>query len=275
LLAQAVERRGHHADVGQDEEDGADGDLLLRVEVGSDAQSQRPADAAQQIGHAGADEFDHLRRAARAQHPAREAEQPAQRVLRRAAALDVFDPGQALLDIAKLFGGGLPGRGPAAHAQPLHRCQRAHADRAVERQGQPRGPVLDQQQAHRAEDQHAAGHDADDKLGEEIGQFVHVAVHTLDQFAGGVHLMKGHIQAQQMFGQRGAQRIGGAPAHVDAQVGCGDRDHAPGQAGGDKGEARVGQRREVATALRGVDKVADDLRVDQLQRDAGHQQRRQ
>ena len=61
-----------------------------------------------------------------------------------------------------------------------------------------------------AGDQQPAGDDADDELREEIGQLVDIAVHALDQLAGRVRLVEGHVKPQQVFGQRGAQGVGGA-----------------------------------------------------------------
>src|ERR687885_83276 len=74
---------------------------------------------------------------------------------------------------------------------------RRDADHAVERQRQPGQPVLDQEQDQHAEDQQAAGDDADDELREEVRQLVDVAVDALDQLAGGVRLMEGHVEPQQ------------------------------------------------------------------------------
>jgi len=92
----------------------------------------------------------------------------------------------------------------------------------------------------------------------------HVAVDPLDQVAGRVRLVERQIEAQAVARQVGAQLVGGAPAHVLAEIDDGESHGALRQRHGDeqRGHREQGALRAARPAPRCVDEGAHDLRID-------------
>ncbi len=133
----------------------------------------------------------------------------------------------------------------------------------------PTAGVLEEERTEDAEDQQDVGEDADDELGEEVGELGHVAVDALDQVARRGVVVVAHVQGDAVRGEIRAQLVGGLPrevlpdvrrGHAETLLDEGDEDVQ----GGEEDEARSGRARE-----RPVDDPADQLRVDELHRDAG------
>lgn len=106
---------------------------------------------------------------------------------------------------------------------------------------------------------------------EEVGERPHVAVDPLDELARRVGMMEFEIQSQAVGGEIGTQGVGGRPADILPHGGRSD-----GEDVGDERDAEEeprGERQALQRAARprGVDEVAEDLRVDQLEADAPEQ----
>ncbi len=150
----------------------------------------------------------------------------------------------------------------------------AHAVQAVQRESREQdkddayAPILCKEHDEDAAEQQQVAQHADDHLREKVREFGHVAVNALDEFAGAAVVMKAHVQAQAVAGQFGAQRVGGGPGHVFAHVGGADGDHLLEHRQPDKGQRRERQRVARAAPQGRVNKVAHDLRVEDLQANA-------
>jgi hypothetical protein len=184
----------------------------------------------------------------------------------------VLGAGQAFFEETELLGAGLAFGLPVGHgnaAQSEHECQGEKSERSKDR---AHTPVLSKEKHEHTQEQQRVAKDLHGKLGEKGRKRVHVAVYTLDHLARRVCIMKGHIQAQAVFGQVGAHLVCRRPTHVLADIGRDDRAHLLRQGHADEQHRRAPQCVYARASFSGIDKVAHDLRVDQLQADAAEQE---
>jgi len=125
-----------------------------------------------------------------------------------------------------------------------------------------------------ANEQQGAAEQVHNELREEVGQRIDIAVNALDQFTGGMRLVKSHIQPETVSYQVSAQVVGRRPGHIFADIRGIDRDPLIRYGDDNKGHGGIGERLERPSAHVRVDKVTDQLRVQKLQANASNQQQR-
>ena len=251
--------------------DRADGHPPAPIEIDADGQDgglgqqeggrpQRPARALHQHGPAPGVE-----------HGAHQAVEPGHDIGLAPVGANVLRRRQPLAQETGQLAKGPARLAPRRDRRPLHGARREGDPAGIGHGDPPDAPVLQKEEDHDAQRQQAVARQAQGHLGEKLGQGGHVAVDALDQLAGGVRLVKGHVQAQDVGGQVAAQGVGGRPGNALAEIG---RPKADGL--DDDGRAQVDQGRPRQfpgrrPGLGGVDKRAHDLRVDQLQANARDQ----
>ena len=165
-----------------------------------------------------------------------------------------------------------------AHQAPLTRrdaAQAAKKQQAGQREDGEADPGEDvfvdddHEHAHEQYQVREHVHDEPRKEGRERG---HVAVDPLDELARRARLVKAQIKAQAMQHQVCAQRIRRGPAEVLTDVLRTRREDLVHQRDGDERDRDEGKRIDFCTARRAVDERAQQLRIDELQRDAREKQ---
>ena len=107
----------------------------------------------------------------------------------------------------------------------------------------------------------------------ERRQFGHIAVNPFDEFARRVVVVKFHVEMQSMFGEFGAERVGGCPCDVFAEPRDSDGDDLLSQR--DTDESERGPREGLKRCAREgrVYELAHDLRRENPQADTAEEQR--
>ena len=164
---------------------------------------------------------------------------------RRPVGAQIVDAGQPLLEKPEQVGAGRALGGHLRHGEAAAAVEHRQRDQREQRDRQPDAPVLAEQQRDYAHHQQPIAQHQDHKLREEGRERGHVAVDSLDQLAGRMGLVKGHVEPQAVRDQVGAQRVGGGPADAMAHVGGGDGDQLLHQRNADEqqpGARKLGQR---------------------------------
>lgn len=123
------------------------------------------------------------------------------------------------------------------------------------------------QQQHSQEREHIA-QQTDDKIRKKARERIHIAIHALDHLSRSASLMKAQIQREAMCHQIRAHLVGRGPGDIGAQICLHNSYSLPGERNGDKEQTGVDQRKGGPSGNGGIDKEAQDLRIQQLQANA-------
>ena len=108
-----------------------------------------------------------------------------------------------------------------------------------------------------------------DKLGKKIRKCRRIAVNALDHLARGVRVVKAHIEIEAMMRERIPHLIRCAPAHVLPEIRTHNLHTLANNANGEKGNTRPYQILHGTICLRRINKISDDLRIQQIETNTG------
>ena len=253
---------------------GADGGQVVQVQVCADGQrdgASGPEHDGVRVEHDGGHQSD----------PELRSEPPAQQLPKApihgrlpAARPYVLSARKPLLDESERLGARVTLGLGVGHGQVAHPGQDSQHHGAERGQGQPRSPVLSEEQHQYSDQQQNVAEEADDEGREESAQLVGVAVDSLDHLARRMLVVEGHVERQAVLREIGPESVGGGPADAAARV---RRQHVDELLGNrDDREERGGayQPADRAAGESFVDEVADYLRAEELKTDADEQKRR-
>ena len=272
LVGELLQRLAQHLGVLEAEVDGAERDEAALVERAAKAEGDAVANCEEQhrghpaggAGCGGAD-LALVQVALGLVHAA-------QAVGAAAVGAHIVEAGEALLDQPVEVGGGGALGGHKRHREVAHEAEDQHREHGEGRERRANAPILAEEQGQGAHEQQAAADHAQHELREEGGEGAYVAVDALDQGAGGIGLVEGHVELKRVQRQIHAQGVGGGPGHTLAEVGGAHRGELRehGDAHEDQGEAgKIGHGRAGHGA---VDEAADELRAGELQGHRAEQQ---
>ncbi len=189
-----------------------------------------------------------------------------------AGGADVLRAGQPLLDETEEVGAGLPRRRPVGHGDVAQGVDDDEGGDGEPSEGGADPPVDPGEQREDTDRQQPVADDLDDEAGEEVAELVDIAVDALDEGAGGVGIVEGGVESQNVEGEVGAQVVGGGPADILGHPRLDEGDSLRQQRNAEKTTGDAEEHAQVIAGPRAVDKAAQQLRGQQLKRDPGHQQ---
>lgn len=108
-----------------------------------------------------------------------------------------------------------------------------------------------------------------DKLRKKIGKRRRIAVNALDHLARRMRVVKAHIEIEAVVRERIPHLIRRAPAHVLPQIRTHNLHTLANNANSEKRNTRPYQILDSTICLRRIDKISDDLGIEQIETNTG------
>ena len=153
------------------------------------------------------------------------------------------------------------------HGDVFHFAEDENGEERIDRERQPRAPIFDEQRNEDANEEKSVGDEVQRKLRKERRQFGHVAINAFDELARRVVVVKFHVEMQGVFGEFGAEGVGGCPRDVFAQPCDPDRDDLLNQRDADEGERGPCEGLQCFASQCGINKLSHNLRSENPQAD--------
>ena len=97
-------------------------------------------------------------------------------------------------------------------------AERRQAQRDVDGEAEAHAPVLAVEQGEQAQHEQPIRDQADQEARQEAGKLSHIAVDALDQLAGRVALVEGHVEPQTVQREIVPQRVRRLPAQIEPDI---------------------------------------------------------